>query len=244
MPRYKLHLAAVAGATGRMGQALTRQLLLSPLCSGVHALCRNPLALHFADLAAAEAKLKLHQIELGTAQLGVDAAELEGIDTAYCMLGSRRGWTDKEDVTCVERDGVVEFARLCEAVGVPHISLLSSAWSTRSEGAWVPPFARLHAEAADEVAAMKGFKRVSIFRPSGVVDRKHRMIIRPGATPVEKWTWRATSLATEFMPKRFRPMPLDDVVLAMRLNAELCDASERVEVLDFKDMMQVIGKDI
>ena len=65
---YRLYKSVIAGATGRAGQALARQLLLSPLCQEVHAVTRQRLGA-FNELAAA-AKLQQH--------LATDFKELGG----------------------------------------------------------------------------------------------------------------------------------------------------------------------
>lgn len=240
MPRYQLYRSVVIGATGRVGEALTRQLLLSPLCSEVHVLGRSDLRA-FDGLAAAQAKLHQHRVKISRPLCGIDASVLSGVNVAFCALGARGGWTDVDDVAAVERDGAMHFAELCEAAKVPHISLLSSAWATgRSR---MLPFARLQGEAVDAYAAMRKFERVSIFQPSAALDEEATLVGRDEGRIWARALWRSVPVVAQFMPTRFRQIPLMDIVLAMRLNAELCDATERVEMLGFKEMMQIIGRE-
>mmetsp|Transcript_52728 Transcript_52728/g.168884 ORF Transcript_52728/g.168884 Transcript_52728/m.168884 type:complete len:242 (-) Transcript_52728:151-876(-) len=238
MARYRLYRCAVAGATGRVGEALTRQLLLSPLCSEVHALGRAE-ARGFDGLAAANAKLRQHRCDLSKPLCGLDASALAGVDAAFCVLGARGGWARPEDVAAVERDGAVRFAELCAAAGVRHLSLLSSAWAGRS-GA--PAFAELQAEAARACGSM-AFSRLSVFRPAAVLAPDGRALAAPGAPAWAQAAWRLAPAAAQFLPASFRPVRLDDLALAMRLNVELCDASERMEMLGYRDMMLIIGRD-
>lgn len=239
MPRYRLYRSVVAGATGQVGEALTRQLLLSPLCSEVHALSRRRSGA-FDGLSAAESKLQQHSLDLTRASCGIDASALEGVDVAFCVLGARGGWSDTTDVAAVERDGAIRFAELCNAAKVRHVTLLSSAWADRHSRLG---FARAQGEAAEAFASMEAFQRVSIFQPSMGLDGEGRPLARPDAAFWASSLWRSVPVAAQFMPTRFRPMSMADIVLALRLNAELCDATERVEWLGFKDMMQVIGRE-
>eukprot|EP00928_Gymnodinium_smaydae_P081456 TRINITY_DN64979_c0_g1_i1.p3 TRINITY_DN64979_c0_g1~~TRINITY_DN64979_c0_g1_i1.p3 ORF type:complete len:243 (+),score=57.29 TRINITY_DN64979_c0_g1_i1:70-798(+) len=239
MPRYRLYRCAVAGGTGLVGGTLSRQLVLSPLCSEVHAVGRAEL--RTLDGLAAAAKLRQLRCDLARPLCDVDASALKGVDAAFCTLGARGGWTDDADVAAVERDGAIRFAELCAAAGVPHFSLLSSAWADASSRL---AFARHQGEAADAIAAMDAFRRVSIFRPGAVVDEEGRTFDqRLGPQAWSRALWRAAPTAAQFLPTRFRQVPLADVALAMRLNVELCDPSGRVEVLGFREMMQVIGRE-
>eukprot|EP00747_Dinoflagellata_sp_TGD_P166816 gnl/TRDRNA2_/TRDRNA2_190195_c0_seq1.p1 gnl/TRDRNA2_/TRDRNA2_190195_c0~~gnl/TRDRNA2_/TRDRNA2_190195_c0_seq1.p1 ORF type:complete len:244 (+),score=45.53 gnl/TRDRNA2_/TRDRNA2_190195_c0_seq1:73-804(+) len=240
MPRFRLYKSIVAGATGRVGEALSRQLLLSPLCAEVHALGRAKTRA-FDGLAAAEAKLKQSSLDLGSPMCGVDPAAVAGADVAFCVLGSRAGWADAQDVAAVERDGVVRFAELCVAAGVPHFSILSSAWAAEPSSSLA--FAKTQSEAAAAISGMDSFKRVSIFYPGAVVDENGHTMPRDSAPAWASLAWKMMPVAVQFAPTRFRQIALDDLVLSMRLNVELCDASERVEMLDFKDMMQIIGRE-
>merc|ERR1712187_681029 len=135
------------------------------------------------------------------------------------------------------------FADLCADVGVRHISLLSSAWADRASGP-VPSmaFANLQREAVESYASNEVFKRVSVFQPAVALDKEGRTLGTDGVPGWASVLWRSMPIATQFLPTRFRPIPLDDIVLALRLNAEICDASERVEMLGYRDMMQIIGR--
>lgn len=243
MPGYRLYRSAIVGATGRAGEALTRQLLLSPLCSEVHAVGRRDTRA-FDGLAAAEAKLKQHRADIERPLLGLDASVLSGVDAAFCLLGARGGWAaNGDEVQAVERDGAIRFAELCSAANVPHISLLSTAWADPTSR--VLASARAQGEAAEAFASMESFERVSIFRPSTIVDDDGEPMRRWGSAPIwADMAWRSLPLLAQFLPTRYRQVPLADVILAMRLNAELCAATERVERLDYRDMMQIIGRDV
>eukprot|EP00929_Paragymnodinium_shiwhaense_P087143 TRINITY_DN47423_c0_g1_i1.p1 TRINITY_DN47423_c0_g1~~TRINITY_DN47423_c0_g1_i1.p1 ORF type:complete len:262 (-),score=47.68 TRINITY_DN47423_c0_g1_i1:70-798(-) len=239
MPRYRLYKSVVAGVTGQIGEALTKQLLLSPLCSEVHAAGRRATSA-FKSLAAAESKLRQHQIDISRPNCGVDASELEGVNVAFCTLGSRSGWGgDAAEVAAVERDGVIRFAELCAAAKVPHFTLLTSAWADKDCAVpGLSSFAKPQGEAVAAISAMESFQRVSIFKPSAALDAEGQPMGRPGLN-----LFRGMPLAAQFLPTRFRPVPMADIVLAMRLNAELCDPTQRVEELGFQDMMQIIGRE-
>eukprot|EP00927_Polykrikos_kofoidii_P078924 TRINITY_DN75720_c0_g1_i1.p1 TRINITY_DN75720_c0_g1~~TRINITY_DN75720_c0_g1_i1.p1 ORF type:complete len:242 (-),score=39.87 TRINITY_DN75720_c0_g1_i1:277-1002(-) len=237
--RYRLYRSIVAGASGRVGEALTRQLLLSPLCSEVHAASRRR-STAFDTLSAAEAKLQQHSLDLSRPLCGIDVSAIQGVDVAFCVIGARGGWADASDVAAVERAGVLRFAELCVEAQVPHMTLLSTAWSDSSSKL---PFAREQGKAAQDLASMESFRRVSIFQPSAALDEEGRPFGWLGAPSWANAALRSIPTAAQLLPTRFRPMPLADIVLAMRLNAELCDATQRVERLGFQDMMQIIGRE-
>merc|ERR1712194_228578 len=180
----------------------------------------------FEGLAAAEAKLR-HYCAKGEA----GASSLNGVDAAFCIIGDGR-------MAPPDDKQVKEFAELCKAAEVQHVSLLSSFWAD-SESKTPFAAARRHHELA-EVFVSCGFPRLSIFRPA--------LVALPAgppedAAPMEKAFYHAFPTVRQFMPSKFREVSLDDLILAMRLNAELCDPTEPVERLDFTDMMQIIGKE-
>ncbi|OLP76996.1 Oxidoreductase HTATIP2 [Symbiodinium microadriaticum] len=203
----------------------------------VHTLVRRKTSA-FKELSAA-AKLHQHIADFRNDDCGVEASALDGVDAAFCVLGARSGWSDAADVAAVERDAVINFARLCEARGVPHFSLLSSVWADPKSNF---AFGRLQGEALEAVAKMDGFKRVSIFRPSAAKGPDGQLASSSGPF-LGGLLWRSLPVASQFMHNRYRPMALEEIVLAMRLNVELCDASEKVERLEYRDMMMIIGKD-
>eukprot|EP00913_Durusdinium_trenchii_P017030 g16015.t1 len=86
------------------------------------------------------------------------------------------------------------------------------------------------------------FRRTSIFKPSAVVGADGHLL-SSSSSFFANATWQMVPVASQFMPGRYRPIALEDLVLAMRLNLELCDASHPVEQLDYRDMMMIIGKD-
>jgi len=240
MPGYRLYRSVVAGATGKVGQALTKQLLLSPLCAEVHTVGRSE-SRSFDGLAAAKKKLNQHSADISKPLCGLDVASLTGADAAFCVLGARGGWGDSEEVAAVERDGAIRFAELCQAAGIPHISLLTSAWA---EPAWsFLPFSKLQAEVKEAYGSMDTFQRISLFQSGALVDEHRRTFERPGAPFWARALWSAAPTTAQLMPTSFRPIRLEDLALAMRLNHELCDTRERVEHLGFKEMMMVIGRE-
>lgn len=245
--RYKLYRSVVIGATGRTGEALTRQLLLSPLCSEVHALGRRETRA-FDGLAAAESKLKQHHVDIERPLCGLDASVLSGVDAAFCVLGARDGWAGNGDeVKAVEQEGAIRFAELCSEAKVPHITLLSSAWADpKSRLLNNLAFAKAQAEAVEAYSSIKSFERVSVFSPSAILDADGELMRRASGTApfLADATWRTLPLWTQMLYRRYRQIPMADVILAMRLNAELCDASERVEMLDYEEMMKIIGRDV
>jgi len=239
MTQFRAYRCVVAGTTGRIGSHLTKQLLMSPLCQEVHALARTPIS---AFDAVAKSKLRLSKVDFSHAACGLDKSfqsGFEGADAAFCCLGARGGWA-AADVTEAERDNVIRFAELCAAANIPHFTLLSSAMASLSSRL---QFAKVQAEAVDACAAMRSFKRVSVFQPAIAVNEDGRVLGQFADHPWVSALWRGAPVAAQFLPMRFRQIIVNDITLAMRLNVELCDTAERVEYLGFEDMMKIIGKD-
>mmetsp|Transcript_55304 Transcript_55304/g.131922 ORF Transcript_55304/g.131922 Transcript_55304/m.131922 type:complete len:237 (+) Transcript_55304:143-853(+) len=233
MVRYKLYRSAVASAAGATGELLTRQLLLSPLASEVLVVGKSETRA-FDGLAAGKAKLRQLVMGPGTGKWPSAAnlsgpEALEGVAAAFCVLGEGRPWL-------VELDRSLHFAELCASAQVPHVSLLSSCWA--SKDSWGADLRKQ--EEVESIFAQQGFKRLSIFKPS--------LVVRPDGLPHDaslKERGFETSLpyVRQFLPTRYREISLPDAVMAMRLNAELCDTPEKIEHLYFEDMMQIIGKE-
>lgn len=157
---------------------------------------------------------------------------LSGVHAAFCVLGNGR-WAQPPDMGRAK-----SFMELCKSAAVPHVTLLSSCWAHTSSRA---ESARKHAEIAD-LFASAGFQRLSIFRPS-LISRDGVAIPAEDAGMAEKVYSTAFPIARQFMSSSYREVSLDDIVLAMRLNTELCDSPDKVEKLDFIDMMKIIGKE-
>eukprot|EP00932_Pfiesteria_piscicida_P001952 SRR837773.11900.p2 GENE.SRR837773.11900~~SRR837773.11900.p2 ORF type:complete len:251 (-),score=90.79 SRR837773.11900:63-773(-) len=233
MVRYRLYRGAVACASGPVGEALTRQLLLSPLCAEVAAVGRVARQ-EFEGLSASK---KLRELPFPAAAEPAPAAggkgPLEDVDAAFCVLGGGR-WAAPPSAQEARA-----FADLCAAAAVPHVTVLSSVWA---DPAARVASARVHAEIA-EYFVKQDFKRLSIFQPSLVLPASGTDQAPEDAAFPERAYNVLFPAVRQFMPTKFREVSLADLVLAMRLNVELCDSPERVERLSFADMMAIIGKE-
>jgi len=252
MVRYKLYRSAVVCAGGPVGEALTRQLLLSPLCSEVLA-CGKIDRREFESLNVRKKLRYLAEATSGEVDSGGAAARtgavageqaaqpdgLAGVEAAFCVLGGGR-WAEPPDMTRAK-----QFAELCKVASVPHVTLLSTCWADTASKI---ESAKRHGEVA-ELFVSCGFDRLSIFRPSLVLLGRAAagglggQGAPQGAALLERAYSVAFPIVRQFMPSAFREVGIDDLVLAMRLNAELCDTAEKVERLDFVDIMKIIGKE-
>lgn len=146
MPRT----AALAGASGLVGQHCLQELLAAPDFDRVLALGRRALPQEHPKLA----------------QLAVDFASLppatEPVDTAFCALGTtRRKAGSDEAFRRVDLEYVTHFARWARAAGAEAFVLVSSVGAdAKSSNLYLGT--KGQAEAA--VAAL-GFASVSILRP-------------------------------------------------------------------------------
>lgn len=223
-----------------MSEALTRSLLLSPLCSEVVAVGQIDrrefeslsVSTKLRQLGATGASEAPREDAASASASGAPLEGLHGVRSAFCVLGGGR-WATPPDL-----ERARSFVELCKAASVPHVSLLSCIWADPSSSVQA---AKQHG-AIDELFVAGNFDRLSIFRPSLVLPGAKAGVPEDAAFP-EKAYYAAFPTIRQFLPSQYREVSLEDTVLAMRLNAELCDSAERVERLDFADMMQIIGKE-
>lgn len=206
--------AAVVGSTGAVGKALVAALLASPAWSRVVLLVRRPFRLPDAlggeaatQQAETEGRLEQHVVDFDA--LEGAQAHLQGVDAAFCTLGTTRSAAGSADAfRQVDLHYVDRVAALAAACGVPLFSLCSSKGA--NAGSWLLYF-RTKGEAEEAVKA-KAFERVAIFRPPMLRRGKDA---RFGEKVVEALTFGIGSVSVEAVAE------------AMRQDAEAYLAGER-----------------
>ena len=107
----------------------------------------------------------------------------------------------------------------------------------------VLPLGRAKSLEASLAPELRMASRLSLFLPAYMFDAAEfdRKFLDP-----RRMKTSAYSIYSQFLPNRFREVSIDDLALALRLNAELCAVAEGTskEELRFEDIMQIIGKDV
>lgn len=183
--------AAVAGATGLVGNLLLKRLLDDPEVARVIAPTRRPLAAHPKLVNPA-----------------FDAAwpALPPLDEAYACLGTTRKAAGSDAAFhAVDFALTRSFARAARAAGAKRFGLVSSVGAD-ARSRFLYPRTKGEAEAAVSGA---GFESVAIVRPSFLVGA--RAASRPG----ERFMIVAFQLLEPLLPGRWRAVRADDVAASL-----------------------------
>jgi len=223
-PKPVSYRAIVIGATGAVGGALVRELLASPVCEGVVALARRPIA-----GCPASSKLSVHLVDLDDLETAT-ARLAEGCAAAFCTMGiGQPRKVSFEDLWRVDVEFAGAFARGAAAAGSTHISLLSAVAANVSSR---NPYIKVKG-AAEQAVAQAGIARTSLFRPSLLVTPDIRYGLQDRVTqslfPLVQWMF----------PARYHSVRVEDLGRAMRLNAERSGAAG-VEVLQYPEFVRLL----
>lgn len=207
--------AILTGATGAVGSNLLRELLDSPAWTRVTSLVRRPSGV-------VHPKLDERVVSMDALESAVTPA-----DAAFCTLGvGQPRKVSREEHWKVDVDYVTAFARGCKAAGVRHFSLLTSVGADSTARS---RYLRVKGEVEARVRDL-GFERTSFLRPSLLVTAEIRYGLQ------DRLTQAVFPRVSWLLPDRFREIRVEDLALAMRLNAER-PATARVETLEHHDFV-------
>jgi len=214
----------IAGATGRVGQVLLRQLVQSPAIGRIVSVGRE------APIIDESAKKKIEHIPWDFQ----NSIEIPRVDAAFCLLGSR----SSKEHQLVDVDMTINFAKNCPN---EHFSFLSSAFVNLPVDTDYINKKRAVEKALRELEATP---RLSIFRPSFIMDTDDD-VATTTPHPMLSRAWIRENIyptVSQTLPVSYREVNEEDVARALRLNAEMCACDDKVEIIDFVGMMEIIGK--
>jgi uncharacterized protein YbjT (DUF2867 family) len=198
-------VAVLAGASGLVGAALLRLLLLDAAFERVIALARRPLPL-------AQPKLDVRIVDF-PALPAISATD------AFCCLGTTiRKAGSQAAFRQVDHDHVVAFARAARDGGAAGFLLVSSVGADAQAGNF---YLRVKGETEDSVAAI-GFPGLDIMRPSLLLGP------RPERRPTEALAQVLMLLANPLLPIKYRAIDHALVARAMLAAAHLPAEPRRV----------------
>ena len=216
--------AIVLGASGAVGSALVRELLVSPACKEVLMLNRRPV--DNWQNARGKAKLTEHVIDLQ--QIEAETLRLaQGCTVAFCTFGAGQPTKlSKDEFWKIDVEYPAAFARACKQAGVEHISLLSSIGADLLSQSH---YLRVKGE-AEKAMITPGFARTSLFRPSLLFTNE------PRYGWIDKFSQFAFPLFSWVLPSAMHEIHVDDLGRAMKVNAEKL-VDKNIEVLRYDDFI-------
>jgi len=146
----------VLGGTGEVGRELVHALAANQSISKVVLIGRRIQELD------GEQYTKVEQIVIDFDKIENYAHVFEGFDAGYCCLGTTRAKSGKEGFVRVDRDYVLESAKLAKQGGCKHFHLVSSQGANKDSWFLYP---QTKGQIEAEVSALE-FNRFSIYRPA------------------------------------------------------------------------------
>jgi len=151
-----LKSALVLGATGETGREVLNKLVATPAYGKIVSVGRRLI-----DLPEEEGFKRVEQKVVNFDKLDEFAADFNGIDAAFCCLGTTRGKAGKDGFIKVDHDYVFNSAKLLKAAGCPDFHLLTSKGSNSNSWFLYP---ETKGRVEDSVRGL-GFERYNIYRP-------------------------------------------------------------------------------
>jgi len=148
--------ALVLGATGETGREVLNKLVATPSYGKIVSVVRSSI-----ELPQEEGFNRVVQKVVDFDKLDEYAADFNGIDAAFCCLGTTRGKAGKEGFVKVDHDYVLKSAELLKAAGCPDFHLLTRKGS--NSNSWLL-YRETKGRVEDSVRGL-GFDRYNIYRP-------------------------------------------------------------------------------
>lgn len=199
----------LAGASGMVGGLVLRELLRDPSFRG-HVIAPTRRGLPVKDSRLHAPIVDFSSVESGQAIQQATNQVADGrIDAYVCCLGSTiKAAGSREAFIAVDRELVLELARLANAAGARHAILVSSAGASRQSGNF---YLRVKGEVEDAMEK-QGFHRLDLLQPG--------LLLGPRAQrrPAEALFQRLAPMANVLMAGRLRPyraIPADSLARAI-----------------------------
>lgn len=199
----------LAGASGMVGGLVLRELLRDPGFQG------RVIAPTRRGLPTDDPRLNAPMVDFKSAESGQVIQQATNqvaggrIDTYVCCLGSTiKAAGSREAFIAVDRELVLELARLAHAAGARHAVLVSSVGASRQSGNF---YLRVKGEVEDAMENL-GFKRLDLLQPGLLLGA------RVQRRPAEALFQRLAPMANVLMAGRLRPyraVPADSLARAI-----------------------------
>jgi len=201
--------AFVIGYTGATGKALVQELAKDSYFGRVVLVGRREVELNVEN----DGRFEQKTVDYDTIEKYEDV--FRGCDTGFCCLGTTRAVAGKDGFVKVDRDYVINTAKVAKATGCKHFLLLSSTGANKTSFSL---YFKTKGEAEHGVRQL-GFDRFSIFRPGLLIANRDQS--RIGETLYRGFL----APAKLFFPTRFS-IPVEKVARGMLNNAKNMTGSE------------------
>lgn len=151
------------GASGAVGTQALNHLLNQKQIKSLILLGRRSIKNINADF--------VHQHEINIFDSGTYEAFVKNVSVGICTLGvGEPSKVSKEEFVKIDKQAVLDFAKICKKNGIKHFELLSSVGISTTSSSF---FLRTKAELVAELEKLH-FDRLSIFQPSMILTPTNR----------------------------------------------------------------------
>lgn len=155
----KSYSCLLAGATGLVGSALLRQLLIDPTCHEITVLARRPLEEPVRD-ANSRSKLRVIIVDFDHLEDALDDVQA---DIVFCTLGTTiKVAGSQEAFRKVDYDYPLALARWAELAGVKHYMIITAMGSSTSSPFF---YSRVKGELEEQLVQIP-VSSLHLFQPS------------------------------------------------------------------------------
>lgn len=206
----------ILGASGETGRVLLKELLQRNIFSKITLIGRRTLSFQ------GEEHDHLVQEVVDFEKLDDYAAAFQGHDVGYCCLGTTRAKAGADGFVRVDRDYVLNAARLAKAGGVAHFHLQSSRGADKTSRFL---YLQVKGQVEEDVEGL-GFERYTVYRPGVLlVDRQES---RPGEWMARKFFGAVSSVCSTSMA-----IGVEAVAKAMVSNTVM-ESEQKMQILENK----------
>lgn len=186
----------LAGASGMVGNLVLREMLLDSSSQG-RVIAPTRRGLPVEDLRLQAPKVDFNSAESSQIiQQAINQGAGGRINAFVCCLGSTiKAAGSREAFIAVDRELVLELARLAHASGARHAILVSSAGASRQSGNF---YLRVKGEVEDAMEN-QGFERLDLLQPGLLLGPREQR------RPAEALFQRLAPLANVMLAGRLRP---------------------------------------
>lgn len=166
----------VLGYTGETGKALVKQLTCDSYFSSIVLIGRRQVELQ--DLQITD-ESRFTQRVIDFENVDKFEEDFKGCDVGFCCIGTTRGKAGPDQFVKVDRDYVVNSARVAKKAGCSHFQLVSSTGANKNSFIL---YSRTKGE-VEEMLKDVSFERLSIYRPGMLLGKRQER--RPGESFVK-----------------------------------------------------------
>lgn len=213
------------GATGAVGSEALKQLLKMPQINRISLLGRR------AVTGLSTAIVEQHQINIFDPTTYFNL--ISNHNVAICTLGvGQPSKMSKENFVKIDKQAVLNFAKVCKASDVKHFELLSSVGVSSKSSSF---FLRTKGELIDELIALN-FESLSIFQPSMILTPTNRYGVSQ-AIILAVWPWISLLLFGSL--RQYRGIRVEKLGQSMALN--ILNKTSGIEYLKWDNFESLVN---